>query len=118
MIMFNYNEVDPQSLEFVEIAKTSELPPGERLFVELGSKPIVLFNIAGTLFAIGDVCTHDNGPLGDGEVDGHEVICPRHGARFDIRSGKTMGLPAVVDIPAYPVRVREEKIEIGIPKTE
>ena len=114
--MFNYTTFAENEIEYVEIAPLADLPPGERLFVEVGGKQIVIFNIAGQLFAIGDVCSHDNGPLGDGELDGDEVICPRHGARFDIRSGKTMGLPAVVDIPAYPVRVRAGKIEIGIPK--
>jgi 3-phenylpropionate/trans-cinnamate dioxygenase ferredoxin component len=114
--MFNYTQLDPSQLEFVEIAPLTDLPSGERLFVELDGKPIVLFNLAGTLFAIGDVCTHDNGPLGDGEVDGHEVVCPRHGARFDVRTGKASGLPAVVDIPAYPVRLVEGMIEIGVPR--
>ena len=116
--MFNYTLFDETQAEFVEIAPVDELPSGERLFVELDGRPIVILNIAGKFFAIGDVCTHDNGPLGDGEVDGDEIVCPRHGARFDLRSGKTMGLPAVVDIPAYPVRVREGKIEIGIPKRQ
>lgn len=114
--MFNYNRYDESKVNFVEIAPLTGLPPGERLFVEVDGRPIVLFNIAGGLFAIGDVCSHDNGPLGDGEVDGHEVICPRHGARFDLRTGRTLGLPAVTDIPAYPVRVRAGMIEIGIPK--
>jgi 3-phenylpropionate/trans-cinnamate dioxygenase ferredoxin subunit len=75
----------------------------------------VIFNIAGGLFAIGDVCSHDDGPLGDGMLDGEQVVCPRHGARFDLRSGEALGLPAVVDIPAYPVRVVEAQIEVGIP---
>ena len=114
--MFNYTQLDPQTLEFVEIAPLADLPPGERLFVELDGRQIVLFNIAGQVFAIGDVCTHDNGPLGDGELEGHEVICPRHGARFDVRTGQALLLPAAVDIPAYPVRVVEGRIEIGIPK--
>jgi 3-phenylpropionate/trans-cinnamate dioxygenase ferredoxin subunit len=115
--MFDYTHLDPSTAEFVEIAPLADLPPGERLFVEVDGKPIVLFNIAGQVFAIGDVCTHDNGPLGDGELEGHEVICPRHGARFDVRTGQALLLPAAVDIPAYPVRVREGKIEIGIPKS-
>ena len=102
--------------EFVEIAPASELPNGERLFVEIGDKPIVIFNIAGQLFAIGDVCTHDDGPLGDGDLEGYHVVCPRHGAEFDIRTGKAMAMPAVMDIPAYPVQVRDGNIFVGILK--
>ncbi len=101
---------------FYPVADLTELPNGERLFVEIGELPIVVFNIAGGLFAIGDVCTHDDGPLGDGEVVGYEISCPRHGARFDIRSGKALALPAVVDTPSYPVRVDDGKILIGIPR--
>jgi 3-phenylpropionate/trans-cinnamate dioxygenase ferredoxin subunit len=114
--MFDYTKLDSTEVEFIEIAPLGDLPPGERLFLEIEGRPLVLFNLAGSLFAIGDVCTHDNGPLGDGEVEGHEVVCPRHGARFDLRTGKTLGLPAVVDIPAYPVRVVDEMIQVGIPR--
>jgi len=112
----NYTQLDPSKVEFIQIAPLTDLPSGGRLFVELDGRPIVVFNLAATLFAIGDVCSHDNGPVGDGDLDEYEVICPRHGARFDIRTGQTMGLPAVIDIPAYPVRVVEGKIEVGIPK--
>ena len=114
--MFNYILKEPSQLTYVEIASETELPNGERLFVEIESLPIVIFNIAGQLFAIGDVCSHDNGPLGDGMVDGNLVVCPRHGAEFEIPTGRAVTLPAVVDIPAYPVRVVDGKIEIGIPK--
>ena len=114
--MFNYIPLDPSKIKFYEILLADQLPLGERMFLEIEGKSIVLLNLAGKLFAIGDVCTHDNGPVGDGEVDGYEVVCPRHGARFDIRTGKASSLPAVVDIPAYPVRVVGAMIEIGIPK--
>ena len=114
--MFNYTAVDSSKVEFVEIAPASELPNGERLFVEIEGKPIVILNIAGQLFAIGDVCTHDDGPVGDGEIEGFNIVCPRHGGEFDIRTGKVQQMPAVVDIPAYPVEIRDGKIFVGIPK--
>jgi 3-phenylpropionate/trans-cinnamate dioxygenase ferredoxin subunit len=113
--LYNYTQLDPEKCEFVSIAAVEELGNGERLFVEIDDQPLVVFNIAGQLFAIGDLCSHDNGPLGDGDLDGLEVICPRHGARFDVRTGKATALPAVVDIPAYPVRLLNGQIEVGIP---
>lgn len=114
--MYNYTTLPTENLDYIEIAPASELPNGERLFVEIGDRPIVIFNIAGQFFAIGDVCTHDDGPLGDGDLEGFRIVCPRHGAEFDVRSGKVMRMPAVVDIPAYPVRVVEGMLQVGIPK--
>ena len=99
---------------FVQVAPLEELPAGERIFIELENQPIVLLNIGGSIYAIGDICTHDNGPLGDGELDGLQIICPRHGARFDLRDGKAVSLPAVKATPWYPVRVVDGMIEIGI----
>ena len=112
--MYDYTRLNPDKCEFVAVTATDELANGERLFVEIDGQPIVLFNIAGQYFAIGDVCSHDDGPLGDGDLDGMEVICPRHGARFDVHTGKALSLPAVVDIPAFPVRVKDDQIEIGL----
>ncbi len=114
--MYNYTTLPTENLEYIEIAPISELPNGQRLFVDVGDRPIVIFNIAGQFFAIGDVCTHDDGPLGDGDIEGFNVVCPRHGAEFDVRTGKVMQMPAVVDIPAYPVQVRDGQIFVGIPK--
>lgn len=113
--MFNYTQ-QTENIEFVEIAPSSELPTGERLFLEIEGRAIVIFNIAGQLFAIGDICTHDDGPLGDGDLEGFNVVCPRHGAEFDVRTGQVMQMPAVVDIPAYPVKVVDGMIQVGIPK--
>ena len=113
--MYNYKELKPDAVEFVAIADIVDVPPGERLFIEVDQKSIVLFNIAGQYYAIADVCSHDDGPLGDGDLEGLEVICPRHGARFDIRTGKVLALPAVEDIPAYPVQVVNGEIQIGVP---
>jgi 3-phenylpropionate/trans-cinnamate dioxygenase ferredoxin subunit len=114
--MFNYTSFDESKAEFVEIAPASEIPNGERLFVEIADTPIVIFNIAGQFFAIGDVCSHDDGPLGDGDLEDFKIVCPRHGAGFDVRTGKVVQMPAVVDIPAYPVRVVDGNIQVGIPR--
>jgi len=113
--MYNYTQKNPDELKFIEIARVDQLPAGERLFVDVSGKSIVIFNLAGKLYAIGDVCSHDNGPVGDGDIDENEIICPRHGARFEIRSGKATSLPAIVDIPAYPLRVENGMIVLGIP---
>jgi 3-phenylpropionate/trans-cinnamate dioxygenase ferredoxin subunit len=113
--MYDYTKLDPEMCEFIEIGPVDELETGDRLYVEIDDLPIVVFYIAGELFAIGDVCSHDDGPLGDGELAGMDIVCPRHGARFDVRNGKAVSLPAVVDIPAYPVRVQDGQIEIGVP---
>lgn len=114
--MFNYTQLEEEKIEYFEIASVDDLPNGERLFVDIGDEPVVIFNIAGKFFAIGDVCTHDDGPLGDGDVENHNVVCPRHGAEFDVRTGKAVSMPAVVDIPAYPAQVRDGVIFVGIPK--
>ena len=113
--MIKYGPVDPANCEFVPVARVGDLPNGERLFVDIDDETIVIFNIAGGYFAIGDVCSHDDGPVGDGTLEDYAIACPRHGATFDVRTGKVLSLPAVVDIPAYPVRVNGEDIEIGLP---
>jgi 3-phenylpropionate/trans-cinnamate dioxygenase ferredoxin subunit len=84
--------------------------------VEVEGESIVIFNIAGQFFAIGDICSHDDGPLGDGDLEGYNIVCPRHGAEFDVRTGEVKSMPAVVDIPAYPVKVEGGMITIGLPK--
>jgi 3-phenylpropionate/trans-cinnamate dioxygenase ferredoxin component len=114
--MYNYATLDPSKVEYVEIAPAEQLPEGERMFIDVEARQIVIFKLAGKLFAIGDVCSHDNGPVGDGEIEGEEIICPRHGGRFDIATGKATSLPAVVDIPSYPVRVVDGMIQLGLPK--
>lgn len=102
------------ALSFYPICAVDDFPAGERLFIELDDEAVVIFNVAGDFYAIADVCTHDMGPLGEGEVEGHQVICPRHGARFDIRTGEVLTLPAVKGVASYPVRVKDGMVEIGV----
>ena len=114
--MFNYTQVAESKIEYLEIAPASELPSGERLFVEIAGKPIVIFNIAGQFYSIADVCSHDDGPVGEGDIEGYNITCPRHGAEFDVRTGQVVSMPAVVDIPAYLVSIVDGMIQPGIPK--
>ena len=107
--------IPEENIEFVQVASLDELRDEGRLLFEIDGLPMALFIIADEIFAIADVCSHDDGPLAEGEIEGHEVICPRHGAHFDLRSGKAMSLPAVVDIPAYPIRLDGEDIFVGVP---
>jgi 3-phenylpropionate/trans-cinnamate dioxygenase ferredoxin subunit len=113
--MFNYRFPENDNLEYVTVALRQELPEGARLRLVIDRQGIALFNLAGGLYAIADVCSHDDGPLADGPLDGREIECPRHGARFDLASGKALSLPAVVDIPAYPVRLVGDEVQIGLP---
>ena len=113
--MLNYKEFSEKNLEYISIGSVGELQDGQRLFIDIDELKIVVFNISGNYYAIADVCSHDDGPVGEGNIEGFEIGCPRHGARFDIRTGKALSLPAFVDIPAYPVRIVNGDIEIGIP---
>ncbi len=113
--MYNYWLYPEEKVEYVPVAPTEDLANGERMFVSIDEFEIVIFQIAGQHFAIADICSHDDGPLGEGELAGQEVVCPRHGARFDVRTGKALSLPAIVDIPAYPVRLVDGQIEVGVP---
>jgi 3-phenylpropionate/trans-cinnamate dioxygenase ferredoxin component len=99
--------------EFITVANTDEVKPGERLVVEVNRKWIAVFNIDGQYYAIEDQCTHDGGELADGELFGCEISCTRHGARFDVRTGRVTKAPALVDVPAFEVRVEGDAVQIG-----
>jgi 3-phenylpropionate/trans-cinnamate dioxygenase ferredoxin subunit len=114
--MYNYLALQESDLDYHDVVPIGDLPAGERLFVEIDGRSIVVFKIADQIFSIGDVCSHDDGPVGEGDLEGYEIACPRHGARFDVRTGQVTQMPAVIDIPAYPVRVTDGVIQIGLPK--
>ncbi|HPH98156.1 MAG TPA: non-heme iron oxygenase ferredoxin subunit [Anaerolineaceae bacterium] len=101
-------------LQYIPLIQEGEISTGERVYFEIDEKTVMLFRVGDAYFAVGDVCTHDDGPLGDSDLEGYELVCPRHGARFDIRDGKALCLPAVRPIPSYPVRIHEGMVEIGI----
>jgi 3-phenylpropionate/trans-cinnamate dioxygenase ferredoxin subunit len=98
---------------FVTVARTGDLPPGAREVFDVEGYYIAVFNVGGTYYAIEDVCTHDDGPLAEGDLDGFEIECPRHGARFDVRTGEVKQMPAVLPVKWFPVRVEGDAIQVG-----
>jgi 3-phenylpropionate/trans-cinnamate dioxygenase ferredoxin subunit len=91
--------------DWIRVCTTAELLPGEFRVVYDGDVAIAVFNVDGAHYAIEDVCTHDGGELAGGTIDGYEIECPRHGARFDIRTGAVLAPPAYEPTAAFPVKV-------------
>ena len=100
--------------EFVKVAMTNELEPGQARLVEVKGKKVALFNVDGQFFALDNTCTHKGGPLAEGECSGHEVTCPWHGATFDVRTGEVVGPPAQRAVACYGVRVTGTEIEVEV----
>ena len=98
--------------EWVTVAREDELAPGEFQVVDLNDTQIAVFNLGGQFYAIADVCTHDAGQLTGGTVEGDEIVCPRHGARFSIRTGAALTAPAYEPTDTFPVRVEEGQIQV------
>jgi 3-phenylpropionate/trans-cinnamate dioxygenase ferredoxin component len=99
----------------VDVASVDEIPEGKVKMVTVDSLHIALCNYAGKIYAIDNVCTHDGGPLDQGELEGNEIECPRHGARFDVTTGQVKALPAVRPVRTYPVRVTDGRIFVDLP---
>ena len=100
---------------FVRVANGEDLQPGQRLWHEFEDDTVVVFNVDGEYYCIADVCSHDGGPLEDGELIKCEIECPRHGGRFDLRTGKPTAMPAVEAIPSYQVKVEDGGIYVESP---
>ena len=101
----------------IEVAAATEFPPGSSKIVRQGMLFVGVYNCGGELYAIEDRCSHDDGPLceGDWEPDECIVVCPRHGSRFDIRSGRPLSLPAYEPVETYPVSVRDGVVVVELP---
>jgi 3-phenylpropionate/trans-cinnamate dioxygenase ferredoxin subunit len=101
----------------VEVCPVDELPPGSMKLIREGLLDVGVYNCGGDLVAVEDRCSHDDGPLceGDWEPDECVVVCPRHGSRFDIRSGRPLTLPAYQPVDTYPVRVRDGLVVVELP---
>jgi 3-phenylpropionate/trans-cinnamate dioxygenase ferredoxin component len=104
-------------MPWIDVCPVDELPPGTMKLVRHGLEGAGVYNCDGELSAIEDRCSHDDGPLceGDWEPDDCVVVCPRHGATFDIRSGRPLTLPAFLPVATYPVRVEAGVVQVELP---
>ena len=101
----------------IDVCPVDELPPGRAKIVRSGGLAVCVYNLGGELYAIEDRCSHDDGPLCEGDWDPDEgvVVCPRHGANFDIRTGEALTLPAFQPVATYVVRVDDGQIKVELP---
>ena len=96
------------------VARKSAIAAGEMRRVMVDGVSVLLCNVDGELYAVEDVCTHDGGALDGGELDGNRIMCPRHGALFDVTTGKALTLPAVSPLPTYAVRVEGDDVFVDV----
>jgi len=100
--------------DFLPVAKVAEIPESGKLLVECDGELVVLFHVDGQYYCLDDVCTHDGGPLGEGELTGCEIACPRHGAKFDIRTGEATTMPATQATRSHEVKVDGDQILVRL----
>jgi len=100
--------------EFVRVAAVNDIPDPGKQTLEIDERVVVLLHVQGQFYCIDDVCTHDGGPLGDGCLDGFLISCPRHGAKFDVRSGEAITMPATVDTVAHEVRIEDNQVLVRL----
>jgi len=98
--------------DWIDVAAVDELPPGTHRVIDVDDAPVAVFNLNGEFHAIEDVCTHDDSTLTGGCVEGDEIICPRHGARFCIRTGEALTPPAFEPVATLPVRVHDGVVQV------
>ena len=98
--------------EWVTVAKEGEIEPGRVKLAQVGGRQLAICNVNGAYYAIDDVCTHDGGSLDQGELLDDQIECPRHGARFDVRSGRATALPAVFPVATHEVREQGGEVQV------
>ncbi len=101
--------------ELLKVAETSQLPPGVAICVDVKGRRIALFNVDGSYYAIDDTCPHSGGPLSEGDVEGRQIVCPWHGATFDLADGSVLAPPADENVVSYRVEVDGDDIKVEIP---
>lgn len=98
--------------EWTDVATVEDLPPGQHKVVDVDGVEVAVFNVDGEFLAIEDICTHDGGELACGTVEDHAIVCPRHGAKFSLRTGEVLAPPAYEPVAVLPVRIEDGRVQV------
>ena len=113
-----YHTMTTPPAEFKEAARADDIPDPGKEIVEVDERIVVLVHLDGQFYCVDDLCTHDGGTLGDGELEGHCLICPRHGAKFDVRNGAAVTMPATKPTGSHEVKVENGVVYVKITEDE
>jgi 3-phenylpropionate/trans-cinnamate dioxygenase ferredoxin subunit len=108
------SETTATDRKWIDVAAAADVADGEVKTFKVGAQNIAVARAVGKLYAVEDLCSHDDGPLGEGVLEEFAIVCPRHGAKFDVRTGAVTAMPAVAPIEAFPVQEKDGRIHVGV----
>jgi 3-phenylpropionate/trans-cinnamate dioxygenase ferredoxin subunit len=100
--------------QFITVTRAEDLEPGQVKVFEVEGEYVAVANVGGQFAAFADICTHDDGPLVEGDMEGQIITCPRHGARFDVCTGKALSMPAVIPLPTFEARLVDGEVQVRL----
>ncbi len=100
--------------QWIDVTATEDIPEDDVIGVDIAGKSIALYRVEGEVFATDNLCTHGNARLCDGFLEGHEIECPLHQGKFDIRNGKAMCAPLTEDVKTYPIKIEDDRVFVAI----
>ncbi len=99
--------------DWIDVIDENAMTNGENLVVDVDGTDVVIFKVDDKFYALEDVCTHDGGEIASGTLEGDEIVCPRHGARFCIKTGEVKAAPAYENINCFPIRIEKGKVQVS-----
>ena len=102
------------SVQWIDVTATEDIPEDDVIGIDIAGKSIALYRVEGEVFATDNLCTHGNARLCDGFLEGHEIECPLHQGKFDIRNGKAMCAPLTEDVKTYPIKIEGDRVFVAI----
>ena len=108
------NKTATESRKWVDVSPVDDVPEGEVKTFTIDAQRVAVARANGQLYAVQDLCSHDDGPLGDGGLEEFAIVCPRHGAKFDVRTGAVLAMPAIAPIETFPVMEKDGRIQVAV----